>query len=152
MFSGCEKLKILDLSNFNFNFSSIWYRSYLNEMFYKCDFLEYLNLYSFLYENKSQSLIDDLFYYVPNNTIFCVKDDETKKYFISKNKILKCFDIGYNEHNTKNDIINSKLNEEFELYFVNINNSNISYSYDMTKNILLITIDNNTDILIKKEI
>ena len=95
-------------------------------MFYKCDSLKYLNLYSFIYENKSQVIIDDLFYFVPNNTIYCIKDNDTKNYFSSKNKILDCIDLSYNSDYNKD--------------------SYILYSNDTSKNIILIIVDNNTNI------
>jgi hypothetical protein len=92
-------------------------------MFYECNSLKYLNLYFFQVTENNNKAINDIFYGVPSNTTFCIKDNETKNYFLSFNKSYIFSDTCYNESNTNSDLVNNEHLEE-----INTDKNNISYS------------------------
>ena len=85
MFANCNSLTSLDISNFD-----IFKVKDLRKMFLSCTNLEYLNIHNF-YKTPEME-IDDMFYGIPENTLFCYNNhseemDEIRAQIIKK----KCY-------------------------------------------------------------
>ena len=98
LFSGCIKLEKLDISNFIIsNVTSF------NDIFKDCSSLKYLNLCKFqINENYINEIsiknIKNTFNVIPNDTVYCIKDNKTRNFLYSPNKIFTCEDTCYYEN------------------------------------------------------
>ena len=89
MFYNCISLTSLDLSHFNTSQVTD-----MRIMFYNCTNLEYINLNNFIGIKLSGSdYYSNMFDYIPDNAVICIKDNKDNKIIVNQIKNKKCYII-----------------------------------------------------------
>ena len=121
MFYKCENLIYLDLTNFNTAVVTT-----MEKMFYGCTSLIFINLNSNVFIEKDNLKLDDIFTNTPNDLIFCINQQMSKKILnelSSKNTENDCSNICFSESKSIN--VNKK---KCEMDCSKNNDSNYNYN------------------------